>query len=218
VKRFDQWYLPDTDTLLAAEMTKHDVRVDGRLTYQHHKYLAARSCCTQFRGAVDIGAHVGLWSYFMVQDFDSVDAFEPMLEHCQCLLTNVTSPKLTLHHVALGDYRGHVRMQQQPGHSGGTFVSQQDEGELVIMRPLDSYALTEVDLIKIDVEGYERPIIEGALSTILRERPVIIVEQVGNLSQRYGYPHTAVERLHELGYELVTTLGPDAILRWPVGS
>ena len=143
MKRFDEWFFPDAETLLIDEMTKHNIRVDGRLTYQYHKYLTALQLCQQRRGAIDIGAHVGLWSYFLTQAFDSVDAFEPMLEHCQCLLTNVTSPKLTLHHVALGDYRGHVRMQQQLGHSGGTFVSQQDQGELVIMRPLDSYALTE---------------------------------------------------------------------------
>jgi FkbM family methyltransferase len=217
VKRFDEWCFPDDDVLLIDEMTKHNVRVDGRLTYQYHKYLAALQLCRQRRSAIDIGAHVGLWSYFLVQAFDAVDAFEPMLEHCQCLLTNVTSPKLTLHHVALGDYRGHVRMAQQAGHSGGAHVSQQDDGELVILRSLDSYALTEIDLIKIDVEGYERPVIEGALSTLLRERPVVIVEQVDRLRARYGYPHTAVERLQEIGYELVTMLGPDAILRWPEG-
>lgn len=216
MKRFDAWAFPDDDTGLVDEMTKHNVRVDGRLTYQHHKYLAARSCCTQFRRAIDIGAHVGLWSYFMVQDFAAVTAFEPLLEHCQCWSANVPSPNAMLYHVALGDYAGHVRMMRLPGHSGGTHVSQQDEGELVAMRTLDSYHLTEIDLIKIDVEGYERPVIEGAITTILRDRPVIIVEQVERLTERYGYPRTAVERLHEFGYELVTMLGPDAILRMPV--
>lgn len=219
MKRFDQWYVPDDDTLIVGEMAKHNIRVDGRLTYQHHKYLAARGCCAQLRGAIDIGAHVGLWSYFLVQDFDNVDAFEPLLEHCQCLLANVVTPKLCLHHVALGDYnRGHVRMQCEPGHSSGAFVSQRDEGELVDMRTLDSFELTEIDLIKIDVEGYECAVIEGAVQTLLRERPVVVIEQVERHRRRYGYLHTAVERLHALGYEIATVLGSDVILRMPKGG
>ena len=218
MKQFDQWFFPDDDTLLVGEMTKHAIRVDGRLTYQHHKYLAARACCTQLRGAVDIGAHVGLWSYFLVQDFDTVDAFEPLLEHCQCLLANVVTPKLCLHHVALGDYHGRVRMQREPGHSSGAFVSQRDDGELVDMRTLDSFELPEIDLIKIDVEGYECAVIEGAVNTIMRERPVIILEQVERHARRYGYLHTAIERLHSLGYELATVLGSDVIMRLPPGG
>ena len=215
MKQFDQWWFPDDDTLLVGEMLKHNIRVDGRLTYQHHKYLAARGCCAQLRGAVDIGAHVGMWSYFMAQDFDSVDAFEPLLVHCQCWIFNVKSPKACLHAYALGDYAGKVRMQRELGHSSGTFVSQRDDGELVEMRTLDSFELTEIDLIKIDVEGYECAVIEGAVQTLLRERPVIILEQVERHARRYGYLHTAVERLHSLGYEMATVLGSDVIMRMP---
>jgi hypothetical protein len=44
------------------------------------------------------------------------------------------------------------------------------------MRTLDSYGFTEVRVIKADVQGSEMDVLEGARKTILRDRPVLIVE------------------------------------------
>ncbi|RWD13572.1 MAG: FkbM family methyltransferase, partial [Mesorhizobium sp.] len=44
-------------------------------------------------------------------------------------------------------------------------------------RMLDSFGLAGIDFLKIDVEGFEKPILEGGEQTIRRERPVIIIEQ-----------------------------------------
>lgn len=50
---------------------------------------------------------------------------------------------------------------------------------------LDSYNLTNVDVVKIDVEGYEGRVIEGAHKTFLSNRPIIQVEMEG-WCERYG--------------------------------
>ena len=46
--------------------------------------------------------------------------------------------------------------------------------------PLDVWAdeqkITAVDFIKIDVEGYEYPVLEGALNTLTKFRPVVMFE------------------------------------------
>ena len=46
----------------------------------------------------------------------------------------------------------------------------------VEIRTLDSYAFTNVCVIKVDVEGSEMEVLEGARETILRDRPPLIVE------------------------------------------
>lgn len=48
----------------------------------------------------------------------------------------------------------------------------------VPVRALDAFELSP-DLIKVDVEGRERAVIEGALATIARSRPVLLVEGDG---------------------------------------
>jgi len=52
------------------------------------------------------------------------------------------------------------------------------ENELleIPIRPLDSFNITNVGLIKIDVEGMEELVIEGALNTIEKYKPVLIIE------------------------------------------
>src|SRR5262249_56409692 len=46
----------------------------------------------------------------------------------------------------------------------------------VEVRTLDSYGFTDVRVIKVDVEGGEMDVLEGARQTILRDRPALIVE------------------------------------------
>ena len=84
--RFDEWWFPDGETQLVDQMAMHNVRIDGRLTWQYHKYVAALSLLplNRRRVAVDVGAHVGLWSYFMARDFGAVHAFEPNVEAAIC--------------------------------------------------------------------------------------------------------------------------------------
>ena len=44
------------------------------------------------------------------------------------------------------------------------------------MKPLDSYNITNVSIIKIDVEGHEISVLEGALKTINKNKPKIVIE------------------------------------------
>lgn len=54
-------------------------------------------------------------------------------------------------------------------------------------RTLDSFAFTEVDAIKIDVEGWELMVVKGGEQTIMRDRPVIQTEIVENQCRKAGY-------------------------------
>ena len=59
---------------------------------------------------------------------------------------------------------------------GGLSLELVDEGEPVPVKRLDSYSLGKCAFIKIDVEGMEQQVLEGASNTIHSHRPVLYVE------------------------------------------
>ena len=213
----DAWFFPDGETQLPRVMTKINHRVEGRLTFQYHKYKAALGLCAQRRVAVDVGAHVGLWSYWMARDFQYLAAFEPHPDHRECWaknLAHVAGTDWRLYDTALGAAEGTITLAANVGESGGTHVAA--TGVAVPQCTLDSYAFPVIDLLKIDCEGYEPAVIAGATETIRRCRPVIVVEQYAEGRQRsYGFTATAaVDALRALGGRVVVVLGSDTIVRF----
>ncbi|HXB65438.1 MAG TPA: FkbM family methyltransferase [Solirubrobacteraceae bacterium] len=63
-------------------------------------------------------------------------------------------------------------------------------------------------VVKIDVEGAELGVLEGARATLREARPVVIFEHVADASSLYGAsPEAPYELLSELGYEIFTATG-----------
>lgn len=133
------------------------------------------------RRFLDIGANVGLYSYYFSRKFEVVEAFEPLPELTYRL--QPFSKKIHVHNVALSNLNGsldfyipkHRNILQPPLASleprGGDF-----EKRIVDVVNLDSYQFQDVDLIKIDVEGHEFKVLEGGVETIGKCKPIIIVE------------------------------------------
>lgn len=59
--------------------------------------------------------------------------------------------------------------------------------ETVQLRTLDSYGFTDVDIIKIDVEGHEFDVVLGAEQTILKYLPVVQLEMVEHQPIRFNW-------------------------------
>ncbi len=214
-------YLPDGETHLQEWMEKVGHKIDGKHTYQYHKYQAAIEYVKQKRMAVDIGAHAGLWTRVMALDFEHVTAFEPVLEHRSCWAKNVgTATNATLIGCALGMRHGTVQMHTRTvGSSGDTSVAcpgqEPNAAKAVPMRTLDYYGLSDVDFIKIDNEGFEYYVLRGAIQTLVRCRPVVIVEQKPGMASRHGLKDLqAVEVLQSLGAKLRQQISGDYILSW----
>jgi len=206
------WWFPDGEQHIPQWMTDADRRVEGRLTYQYHKYEIALGLCQQWRTAVDVGAHVGLWSYWMARDFRVVEAFEPVADNCRCWLANMRPwSNAHLHDCALGAALGELTMCTPSESTAWTFVSPGLGPRSIERRTLDSFQLVDVNLLKIDCEGYEIFVLEGARATLLRNRPVVIVEQKGG-ETRYGRQEVeAVTFLQSLGAVVRENLGGDYI-------
>jgi FkbM family methyltransferase len=214
MKTFDEWQLPDNEEHLQVWMKEVGDRQHGRLCYQGHKYRGAIQHCKERRVAIDVGAHVGLWSFMMAHDFKDVICFEPMPKHIDCWRENMKGiDNVTLIERALGEQEAAVGLTNYTENSSGnTRVS--GDGNIPMQR-LDYYELQNVDFLKIDCEGYELFVLKGAEETLKRCKPVVIVEQKGTMSLEYGLPRlAAVEYLKSLGARHISDVGGDYILGW----
>lgn len=207
------WWLPGHESHLEAWFShpknKNDI-IDGRVMYQGAKQRAALALCKNFRTAVDIGGHCGTHSWVMAKHFQAVHAFEPVEEHRACFVRNVTEPNVILYPVALGAAPGRVAMFTQEGSSGNSHVS--GDGDIE-MWTLDSYELADVDYLKADVEGAELYVLQGAIETIARCRPVINVEQKPHVITNFGFKRPeAVNFLLDNDYVVAKELSGDFMM------
>ncbi len=196
----------------------------GKGTYQYEKYETALKYAKGRRVAVDIGAHVGMWSRVMALDFKTVHSFEPVEKHIECYRKNmkaeIAAGRAILHATALGAEPGWVAMVNgTEGSSGDTWVKEQkltDPPEhSVPLSMLDSYELRDVDFLKVDNEGYELFALRGAEETLKRCRPVVIVEQKPGRAQKFGLrERQAVEYLQALGASLCREISGDFVMAW----
>lgn len=219
MKQWKGLWFPENEEHLIEWMQKVNVLVDGKPTYQYSKYKAARDLCKQRRVVVDIGGNLGLWSRVMCLDFSHVEAFEPVPTYGDCFERN--APNAKLNRVALGETMGVVSMAgTTPNSVGDTSPSTGATDEFIVakdilMHTLDSYELEKVDLIKIDCEGYELPILKGGQQTLLRNKPVVIVEQKPTHGTRHGYEDdAAVKYLQGLGMSIKQVVSGDYIMVW----
>lgn len=224
------WWLPDGEEHLQQWILKMRQPCFGRLGYQKHKYDRALQWVRNRAVAVDVGAHVGLWSWPMSHDFAQVHAFEPMQEHRSCWMANMEGQSnAMLYPCAVGNQEGTVRLKTRtPGSSGDTGVdpvaersslraSVDSDGEEAKIVRLDDFDFPEVDFLKIDVEGYELYVLQGAVKLLERCRPCIIVEQKPEtgMKDRYGLePKDVIDFLKGMGAKQRAAVQGDYVLSW----
>lgn len=136
------------------------------------------------RTAVDVGAWWGPWTYWLSRRAPLVYAFEPQPE-LAAFLRRVTGPNVRVVEAALADTKGDAELvipdaavgQDALAHLGRT-DDRHTQGATVRVdvRRLDDYDLGDVGFIKIDVEGHELAVLDGAAETLKRCRPALLVE------------------------------------------
>ena len=164
------------------------------------------------RRVIDVGAWWGPWSLWWHDKAQHVEIFEPNKQILSKLKDNIKNLKnCTLHETALGDTAGNVTMDYE-SHTGTYHIK--DTSGPISLKTLDSYNFDSVDVIKIDAEGYEIPVLEGARNTILESKPWIQIE--GNKSgERYGRTKIDIMNfLLDLGMTRVAKKWPDQVWKF----
>jgi FkbM family methyltransferase len=197
VVRFDDSGLDRNNPgLIHAELLHGRFYEEQFLRYVHS--LDLRGCY------VDVGAHVGTHTVFFAKICNSerVHAFEPLPSAFKRLQANVrlndVADRVVLHQLALTSQTCDVVLTRGRHTS---LVPTPRQGELpanthvVPGRRLDDLVRDHVVLIKIDVEGMEPAVLDGARRLIRQSRPVIFAEAAT------AREHAAVCRvLRPLGY------------------
>lgn len=209
------WKFPDFETHLPRMLKKS---VDKGLPAEYQVAVRRRSIelCDNRTLALDIGANVGLWSRDFVQSFKHVIAFEPVAVFRECLEHNVQGNNFEVQPIALGDQDTQGTMIITEDNSGHSHLdpATMGTGNVRVVR-LDTLNFHDVSYIKIDCEGYEYRILQGAEQTIRRCRPVIVIEQKPHdaYSKQYGQ-FAAVALLQEWGMIKLDQVRDDWIMGW----
>ncbi len=124
----------------------------------------------------DVGAHIGYFTVAgsrLVGDKGKVMAFEPFERNFTILRNNVLLNKavsVTLVQVALSDAEGEGELHISPTNSGDGRMfpcAGHMEKQPVLCMPLDKlHSRTPVDLIKVDVQGWEIRVVKGMLELL----------------------------------------------------
>ena len=209
------WQFPDFETHLPRMLKKS---VDKGLPAEYQIAVRQRSIelCARRDVALDIGANVGLWSRDLVKSFGRVIAFEPVALFRECLERNVTGTNFEVRPIALGDQDTMGTMIITEDNSGHSHLdpNTMGAGNVQVVR-LDNLNLHDINYIKIDCEGYEYRILQGAEQTIRRCRPVVVIEQKPHdaYSKQYGQ-FAAVGLLKEWGMVKLDQVRDDWIMGW----
>jgi FkbM family methyltransferase len=120
---------------------------------------------------VDVGAHIGTWAIRATRTFRRVVAFEPNIETNRMLRTSVemnSLPNISVYSAVLSNTAGEMIVSTR------NRVSRRELEHRIPVRTLDSFKLKPT-LVKIDTEGDEFLVLQGAVETLER-RPRIVVE------------------------------------------
>lgn len=156
---------------------------------------------------LDIGANIGAHTVPLAQLVGAagvVVAFEPQPTLHKILCANLvlnSVPNVLTYAMALGSCEGECLIPildySQPNNFGGIGMDMVQEGEAVPLTTLDSFQLERVDFIKLDVEGFESKVLEGAAETIARCRPIMYIE-----NDRADKSEELIQRLFDMDYRL----------------
>lgn len=155
-------------------------RLQAGLLVEPETLHAALAHVRTRKRAIDVGAHIGCWTRELAGLFGQVVAFEPQPENFAALSRNVARhDNVRCLPLAVANRSAAVRMSHAGRINSGEWHLRPDaeDGPLVPVATLDSLALTDVGLLKVDVEGWERPVLLGAEDTIKACRPVVILEE-----------------------------------------
>jgi len=164
---------------------------------------------------LDVGANIGCHTVFFAQAVGPegrVLSFEPERVLFQQLCANValnSHDNVLTFNMAVGDNGGTIPVLELDHTTrqnfGGLSLAGDSQGpaSAVSLMRIDALQLPDCSLIKIDVEGMELDVINGASETIERHHPVLYVEN--NIEAKSG---PLIARIEELGYHLYWHFSP----------
>lgn len=211
---------------VAEVIYKNEIFVNLKKSFE---YSTLQLFSTLVKGGdviIDVGANSGFYSIFyskLVGDTGEVHAFEPDTDTYSLLQENLrlnNCGNVLTYNFALSNKESRIEMvsfshRDLKLQSGDSFKyirevpeDKMNENKHTInafrLDDLEEFnTALKIDYIKIDVEGAELLVLQGSINTILKYRPIIILELSGEWTKRFNYkPYQLLVFLNELGYEM----------------
>lgn len=167
--------------------------------------------CDKKRTIVHAGGNVGAYTLKFAKAFESVYVFEPDLTNFKCLTLNTADHENVFQfRAALGDSATQISLTNNDKNCGTFFID--GKGNIPLIT-IDSLNLNDVDCIHLDVEGYEVSALMGALETIKRSSPLIVIEWLDH-GEKYGWTkQNILGFLSGLGYNNMKQVGSDMMFK-----
>ena len=159
----------------------------------------------KMKTVIDVGAWCGTWSKAIEPFAKKVIAFEPDKVHFECLQRNCTincDPRM--------EAVGAEVMEVSLTEDNFTQAKRVNEKGNIRMINLDYMNYQDVDMIKIDVEGYEMQVLKGATKTLENIKYLMI--ELNNNTKKYGSNNMEVEKyIASLGFKVLMDHWPDKV-------
>lgn len=182
--------------------------------YDMLHFMQTNFDCSRF---VDIGANIGNHSHYFKSLGYKGWSFEPSHKNFMKLTSNVSGEAFECFNVALSNVAGTDTLVTFDSALGNNYIQSTFGGafndwgsgistETVNVRTLDSFEIDNPTLIKIDVEGSELKVLEGAKETLIKFSPVLVIEiHEDQTLDNANFPYRRkdiLEFLTGIGYEL----------------
>lgn len=203
----DGWYITDDDAEIGANPVKRQSAKDLRVIGTALKHVRGRDLVIQ------AGARVGLWPRTLAQHFARVIAFEPESRNEECARANTANlPNVEIRRAALGKEADRMMVEYSTVHSGSHQIVTSGGDEWCEVGTIDGLCESP-HAIFLDIEGFELYALEGALKTLERCKPLLVIEQ-NDARLRYGVDKAQiVELLKPFGYAAVDRYAKDIVYK-----
>lgn len=221
----DRWpggYVYRTDGQLVAVPSHVDSAAGHRLFKPSIRFALIDVICKPGDCVLDIGANVGEYSLQFAQctgPTGRVIAFEPVPYLAETVAKTARINRqdwVEVHQLALSATDGVSTFSVEKGNSGGsrlgTMSGDFSQIEVKTMR-LDTLLagrpdISRVDLVKIDVEGFEDQVVLGARESLSRFRPLVLMETGFESAAARCSIHGA---FNDIGYDIIGIEVPGGI-------
>lgn len=158
------------------------------LGYPEPELELIKKFCSNVLCAVDVGGNYGMYTFFASRRFSTCHTFEPLPYFEAVYKQGFINHNVEWKQVALSDKEEKVIMRMPVCDRGYSTIDtgNQLEGKVdesdgienieVKTNRLDNYEIPDIGFLKIDVEGHEMEVLQGAVQTIQSSKPLIFVE------------------------------------------
>jgi len=189
------WMVPDDDTRVTSLLENDTDKLNPSYEDKYRQLIITH--LPNKRTFVDVGANVGIWSLPMTQHFKKIVSYEPSRQNIECLKSNIPQG-IDLREKAVADFAGEAKFHQAGKNCGDGKLCREGvkSSYTVPVVRLDDEGIDEVDMIKIDTQGWELDVLKGMLNLIKSQQPWIMFEINEDVD-------LCCKFMEDLGYEVI---------------